>query len=92
MKKVLLPTDFSDNAWNAITYALDLLKDESCEFFLLHTYVPAFYRVDYAIGGPAFSGIDDAMIQSTINGLDNTKARIEKEYPNEKHTANATRL
>ena len=30
MKKILLPTDFSDNAWNAITYALQLYKNVKC--------------------------------------------------------------
>ncbi|TFG75474.1 MAG: universal stress protein, partial [Flavobacteriales bacterium] len=28
MKKILLPTDFSENAWNAIAYALELFKNE----------------------------------------------------------------
>ena len=29
MKNILLPTDFSDNSWNAIQYAVELFKDES---------------------------------------------------------------
>lgn len=81
-----MPTDFSDNAWNAISYAVQLFENEPCEFYFLHTYVPAFYRVDYAIGGPAYSGIDDAMIQATISGLETTVERVKKEYPNDKHT------
>ncbi|SHH66866.1 universal stress protein [Winogradskyella jejuensis] len=36
MKSVLLPTDFSDNSWNAIKYALAFLQDEECLFYLLH--------------------------------------------------------
>jgi hypothetical protein len=28
-KKILLPTDFSDNAWNAIIYALKLYANET---------------------------------------------------------------
>lgn len=86
MKRIVLPTDFSDNAWNAISYAVQLFRDEPCEFTFLHTYVPALYRVDYAIGGPAYSGIDDAMIQATISGLENTVARVKKEFPNSNHT------
>lgn len=34
---ILLPTDFSDNAWNAIIYALKLYADEYCTFYLLHS-------------------------------------------------------
>lgn len=86
MRRIILPTDFSDNAWNAISYAVQLFENEPCEFYFLHTYVPAFYRVDYAIGGPAYSGIDDAMIQATISGLETTVERVKKEYPNDKHT------
>lgn len=33
---ILLPTDFSDNAWNTIVYALKLYKDQPCHFFFLH--------------------------------------------------------
>ncbi|MBO0593465.1 universal stress protein [Cellulophaga sp. E16_2] len=38
MKRILIPTDFSKNAHNAINYALELYKRESCEFFILHSY------------------------------------------------------
>ncbi|MAP55093.1 universal stress protein [Altibacter sp.] len=37
-KKVLIPTDFSKNAWNAIAYAADLYKREEVEFYLVHAY------------------------------------------------------
>lgn len=46
-KRILLPTDFSENALNAIKYALDLYADQKCEFYLLNTY-----EVDgYALSG-----------------------------------------
>ncbi|TLP81771.1 universal stress protein [Maribacter sp. ACAM166] len=38
MKKIILPTDFSDNAQNAIDYALFLFEKEICTFYLLHAY------------------------------------------------------
>lgn len=38
MKTILLPTDFSENALNAIKYAVDMYRDESFEFLLLHAY------------------------------------------------------
>lgn len=40
MEKVLLPTDFSDNAWNAVTYAFQLFKDTECTFYFLHVLPP----------------------------------------------------
>ncbi len=36
MKKILLPTDFSKNSWNAILYALEFFKKDTCNFYLLH--------------------------------------------------------
>jgi len=36
MKNVLLPTDFSENSWNAIKYALDFHEKIDCNFFLLY--------------------------------------------------------
>ncbi|WP_340202306.1 universal stress protein [Ascidiimonas sp. W6] len=38
MKRILLPTDFSDNALNAIKYALYLFEKEDCVFYLLNAY------------------------------------------------------
>ncbi|WJJ95758.1 universal stress protein [Algibacter luteus] len=36
-RHILLPTDFSDNAWSAIVYALKLYALESCTFYILHS-------------------------------------------------------
>ncbi len=36
MKNVLIPTDFSENSWNAINYALNFFEKERCSFYVLH--------------------------------------------------------
>lgn len=36
MKNILLPTDFSENSWNAIKYAINFFEYEPCNFYLLH--------------------------------------------------------
>ncbi|KAA1247545.1 universal stress protein [Aquimarina sp. RZ0] len=36
MKNILIPTDFSENSWNAVTYALSFFKKVQCNFYLLH--------------------------------------------------------
>lgn len=38
MKTILLATDFSKNAENAIAYALELYGKDSCQFLLLHAF------------------------------------------------------
>jgi len=36
-KNILLPTDFSDNSWSAIVYALKLYAETECTFYLLNS-------------------------------------------------------
>jgi nucleotide-binding universal stress UspA family protein len=38
MKRILLPTDFSEISINAIHYAVQLFKDVPCEFFLMNVF------------------------------------------------------
>jgi nucleotide-binding universal stress UspA family protein len=45
-KKILIPTDFSRNAWDAIAYAADLFHKEPCDFYLLNVYDYADYATD----------------------------------------------
>ncbi|MEE1962745.1 universal stress protein [Allomuricauda taeanensis] len=85
MKKILLPTDFSKNAWNAVLYALDLFKNENCTFYLLNAYTPAFYRVDYMLGGPMVSAIPDIGVDISLKGLESTLERIKNDHFNPRH-------
>ncbi|WP_411030512.1 universal stress protein [Spongiimicrobium sp. 3-5] len=45
-KRILLPTDFSKNALNAIRYALELYKNETCDFYFLNAYQVNGYSID----------------------------------------------
>ena len=36
--RVLLPTDFSENAWHAITYAIYLFEQTACQFYVVHAH------------------------------------------------------
>lgn len=38
-KKILLPTDFSKSAWNALKYSSKLYKNEDVDFFLLNGFM-----------------------------------------------------
>ena len=85
MFNILLPTDFSKNAWNAISYALRLFKEQECTFYILHTYTPAFYRMDYLVGGPSFSAIPDVGVEKALAGLEKTLEDINREFSNPRH-------
>lgn len=86
MKKILLPTDFSENSWNAIKYALQLFKDETCTFYLLNTYTPIVYHVEYITVSPSQFGLGDVIRESSIKGLDKLQKQIEETYNNPKHS------
>lgn len=45
-KRILLPTDFSKNALNAIRYALDLYKDQVCDFYFLNAFTVNGYSIE----------------------------------------------
>ncbi|WP_299255475.1 universal stress protein [uncultured Aquimarina sp.] len=38
MKRILVPTDFSNNAYSALFYATQLFQGQSCEFYILNTF------------------------------------------------------
>ncbi|NEV94959.1 universal stress protein [Psychroflexus sp. YR1-1] len=46
MKNILLLTDFSENALNAIEYSMNLFEGDRCHFFILHVKSPAAYTTD----------------------------------------------
>lgn len=85
MKRILIPTDFSDNAWNAIDYAMQLFRNEECQFYLLNTYTPVIPSSRFM--APMISGvrIEDAIRENSVQGLHQTMERIKKEFQNEKH-------
>jgi len=57
-KKILIPTDFSHNAWNALIYATDLFKDDECTFYILNAFQLYHFTTDSIIepepGQPAY--------------------------------------
>jgi len=45
-KRILLPTDFSKNALNAVRYALKLYADQKCTFYFLNVYEVDGFFID----------------------------------------------
>ncbi|TBN04341.1 universal stress protein [Hyunsoonleella flava] len=85
MKNILLPTDFSENSWNAIAYASKLFKDSECTFFLLNTYIPEIYHVEYILMEPAQFGLGDAIKENSLKQLSDFKNKISNTFKNPKH-------
>jgi len=87
MKTILLPTDFSDNAWNAIKYAIQLYNDELCTFYLFNTYTPVIYNVGFGLDTSTQYILNDAAKTASETGLKELMERIAKEFgTNSSHT------
>tara|TARA_R100001369_G_scaffold92209_1_gene136153 strand:- start:6220 stop:7068 length:849 start_codon:yes stop_codon:yes gene_type:complete len=85
MKNILIPTDFSDNAYKAISYAVRLLKDETCTFHLLHTYTPAIYQSEYLLHSPGQLGLGDIYRTDSETKLEDLKQKVISQFNNPKH-------
>ena len=86
MKKIILPTDFSENAYHALAYAARLFKEETCTFYLMHTFTPAIYQTEYILHSPGQIGLGDFYQTDSDEHLAEIKRRAEEEFKNPKHT------
>lgn len=85
MKNILIPTDFSENAWNATRYALELFKNEECIFHLLNTYTPAIASSRFMAASVDGGILENGAQLFSKRGLQNVIERISKAYNNPKH-------
>ena len=86
MKKIVLPTDFSENADNAMDYALNLFKDEDCQFYLIHTYTPIIYSYDFTMSAGNFADDVTEMVKKNAEErLENQLKKLKEKHKNERH-------
>ncbi|OZV69709.1 universal stress protein [Winogradskyella aurantia] len=84
MKSVLLPTDFSENSWNAIIYALQFLKDTPAVFYLLHVNT-----VNHTIlSDPAYVGADSVIEEVYIKPAKTKLLKLLKRISKVSHNVN----
>lgn len=86
MQKILIPTDFSENAWNAIDYAMQLFRNRRCTFYLLNTYTPVIPSSRFMAKMIDGVRIVDAVRENSEQGLNKTVKRIQTKYGNPNHS------
>ncbi len=85
MKKILIPTDFSRNAFNALKYAFELFKNEACEFHIIHTYFLAGYSTEnLLIPEPDDAEYERVRANAEAN-MEKLKVKLVSEDLNPKH-------
>jgi nucleotide-binding universal stress UspA family protein len=80
MNRILLPTDFSDNTWSSIVYALKLFKDEPCKFFLLNTK-----EIDVTSLPHLSTDLDESIREKPVKELNELKEQLEMSDQNANH-------
>ncbi len=68
-RKILLPTDFSANAAKAIKYALEIYKDEPCDFYLLNVFFVKSKDIESLINMDKGSEMYEISKANSENGL-----------------------
>lgn len=88
MKNILIPTDFSENAWNAIKYSFRMFNEEECTFYFLNAYTPNM--VSSRFMAASFEGgiLTNAAAVHSENGLNGILDKIQDYGPNPKHNYN----
>lgn len=91
MKHILLPTDFSDTSYEAITYAVQLFINEECTFYVLNTYTPvALYTTTiYEHQSSLNVDIGEMYKNSSESNLTQIIEKVTNAYPNKLHTFEA---
>ncbi|MFT5848190.1 MAG: nucleotide-binding universal stress UspA family protein [Psychroserpens sp.] len=83
---ILLPTDFSDNSWNAITYAINFHEHTTCNFYLLHVNKIENLIVSDSTYIPSQEAIENIYIKPSKKKLRDVLRKISLHVePNEKH-------
>lgn len=86
MKNILVPTDFSENAFNALKYSLELLQGQKCTFYLLHiNTIPSYSGSDTNLKS-SMAGLQESLLQDSKKQLQELLGRIESLSLKHDHT------
>ncbi len=85
MKNILLPTDFSKNSINAISFALEFLKDQECQFYILNVQKASSFITDDMMVVNSSTTIYKTIIDAAKKSINNIILTIDEEYGNKNH-------
>lgn len=74
MKRILLPTDFSENSLNAIHYAIQAFAHEECRFIIVNAYMSP------QAGASMLISLNDVLGEQSLKDLENLKRELENKY------------
>ena len=88
MKKILIPTDFSETATNAIKYALELFKYDKSEITIIHAFADEVYDNTTEMSRDYFEEYKSKIQENVDRRLQKVIAEMLEISPNPRHTYN----
>lgn len=85
MRKIVIPSDFSDNAMNALKYAVELFKHELSEFHILHAFAEEVYNNNDILTKAAMDAAKEDLQQRYEDQLQQVIKEIRDFSPNPRH-------
>ncbi|WP_339895467.1 universal stress protein [uncultured Algibacter sp.] len=88
MRKILIPTDFSENAMNAIKYAIELFKYEKSDYYIMNAYQDDIYADETLLEKESLDKITKRISKKSLKALEIILNKIKELSPNPRHTYN----
>lgn len=85
MKNILIPTDFSNNAYNALFYATALFHLKECTFHILNVYTELTPLKSKSLDRSKHKSLIEQLGDESMEGLQQTLHRINLDNDNPKH-------
>ncbi|SDS16947.1 Nucleotide-binding universal stress protein, UspA family [Formosa sp. Hel1_31_208] len=85
MKKILLPTDFSENSMNAIHYAMAYFESEACTFYILNVQKVSAFVTDDLMAMQPSETIFNSLVDAAKQKVGRLIREIQDQYHNELH-------
>jgi len=85
MRKIVVPTDFSDNAYNALKYACEIFKYERSEICIIHAFADEVYQMGNITERNVLNKKKEEVEQKTAASLEKLMRKIKEYAPNPKH-------
>ena len=86
MRNILIPTDFSANAMNALKYASELFKYDKSRFFIMHAYQDEIFEDEELIKEETLVKVTKRIADKSQSNLDKVLKDIKEISPNPRHS------
>ena len=86
MKNILLPTDFSKNALNAIIYAMEFFADLEINFFVINIQKTSGYTTSELLTSPSSSTVYKGVLNDNKLALQELIDSLQSKYHSERFT------